>query len=128
MRPHKCRRRNIKPLDPWPHSSIVRGVHYSPLTTLRLSAAGSPSLRALSKLIGCSPSAVSLFEVGRQPLSAEMVKKYARAIGASDRAVRKAFLLSRMSYYRRALDETRRMLTELGIPAPGGRGRDLAKA
>lgn len=98
----------------------------SPLSILRLAVPGAPTLRDVAAEIGCSHQAVHLFEVGRNSLSQEKLRAYAKAVHARPSDVRKRFLLASLAYYEGKVRELRRRVKVGGIEI--GRGRTAARA
>jgi transcriptional regulator with XRE-family HTH domain len=93
----------------------------SPLSILRLAVPGAPTLRDVAALIGCSHSAVHMFEMGRYGLSAEKVKAYAKAVGAKPAEVRRRFLIASLAYHETLVRDLRREMRSRGITVSTGR-------
>jgi len=98
----------------------------SPVSMLRLALPGAPSLREIATEIGCSHALIGFFEQGRRPLSAEMLRAYAKAVNSKPAEVKKRFLLAAVAYHDGMLRVLRREMKARGIP--GARGRRLAHA
>jgi len=96
----------------------------SPLSILRLATPGAPKLREIAAEIGLSHSAVHSFEVGRASLSADKIKAYAKAVGASASDVRRRYLLAALSYHQGKVRDLQAELKSRGVSI--GRGRTAA--
>lgn len=100
---------------------IVPDMDLSPLSILRLAVPGAPKLREIAAEIGCSHSAVHLFENGRSALSPDKVKAYAKAVGSKPSDVRRRFLLAALAYHESKVRELRSDLKALGVGSMKGR-------
>jgi hypothetical protein len=101
-------------------------VDLSPLSILRLAQPGAPTLRTIAAKIGCSHSAVHMFEMGRYNLSAEKVRAYAKAVHAKASDVRRRFLLASLSFHLVKVRELKRQVRASGGTV--GQGRSTARA
>jgi plasmid maintenance system antidote protein VapI len=107
----------------------LRAMSTSPLTVLRLAHPGDLSLRQLAKKIGISPNAGSLFETGRQRLSDEKLRAWAKALGAKPAEVQKRWLQTAYMHHAMRLREIRSALGKRGKkPVPGARPKALEAA
>ena len=129
------RRGNVNPhragapgaLAKMPQLCIIRGMR-TPLSDLRRAAPRRLTLQEIARKIRCSGPTLSNFETGKDLLSDELLARYARAIGASEVEVRKAFLLAAASYHARKLQEAQAALMgSISVRRPT-RKRSLATA
>jgi len=69
------------------------------VSVLRMAHPDTPSMREIARQIGCSASAVSLFELGRQALSPDRLKAYAEAIERSAEEVRHRWAMQAAAFH-----------------------------
>lgn len=93
---------------------------------LRLAAPGAPTLREIARKMSVSPAALSHFELGRQPLSLELMKRYAKAVGKSVAEVRGRFLRAAYAYHSAKKSELAKELEASGRPKSRS-GRSLSR-
>ena len=82
----------------------------SPLVVLRLASRGAPSLREIARKINVSATAISTFGIGKEPISDELLKRYAKAVGVPATEVRRRFVLSALAYHHAKVKEMRALL------------------
>jgi len=78
---------------------------------------GEPSVREIARRTGLSPNAVSMFELGKSPLSTESMRKYAAALRPRSTLaeVRRRWLLSRLDYHEKHARRMRSLLRQIGV-------------
>ena len=83
-------------------------------------------MRSIARQVGCSHNLIHLFETGRQVLTAEKLRAYAKAVHAKPSDVRRRFLLASLAYYEGKVRRLKREVRASGITI--GPGRTAARA
>lgn len=70
------------------------------LSALRTNASSRLTLRAMGKVVGVSAQLISMFENGKRMLGPDNLRRYAKAVGATEEDVRARFAKDAIRWHR----------------------------